>query len=101
MGTPTEPRKYHVFVRGPVGLDTHAFSSGTEDDYRGGVRHLPLLADFPAPQDNQADDFGIQAGGGFTVEIADEVGDLDWFILQEDFSYVLLEDNTGRLVQEY
>lgn len=99
MPTPTEPRGYQVFLRGPVGLNTHAF--GTEAAYRGGVRHQPLIAEFPEPSDNQPDDFGIQGGGGFTVEIADEVGDLDWFLLLEDLSWLLLEDGSGRIILEY
>jgi hypothetical protein len=101
MPTPTEHawRETWAFLRGPVGVDTFAF--GTVDAYRNGVQHAPLLQEFPEPSDNSTDAFGIQAGGGFTVEIADELVDNDWYLLQEDFSRIVLEDGSGALIMEY
>jgi hypothetical protein len=103
MAIPTEhaKRDYLAFLRGPVGTNSFAFGSVAE--YRGGVQHHGLVAKFPEPGDNPMSDFGIQAGGGFTVEISDEIegdGLLDWFLLQEDETYLLLEDNT-RFAMEY
>lgn len=97
MATPTDPRDYEVYLRGPVGLDTFAF--GTVDAYRGGMQHHGLMSMFPAPSENAVTDFGIMQGGGFTVEIADE-GELDWFLLWEDGSYILWTDQT-RIISEY
>lgn len=97
------PREYLVFLRGPAPLMTYGFMTdgGTEGGYRAGVQHLPLIVDFPEPADNQSDDFGLQGGGGFTVVLADEPDDRDWFLQLEDFSFWLLEDNTGRITVEY
>lgn len=92
MATPTEhaKRAYLAFLRGPVGTSTFCF--GTVDEYRGGFQHHGQIAAFPEPADNPLSDFGIQEGGGFTVEISDEIegdGVLDWFLLQPDGSRVL------------
>jgi hypothetical protein len=100
MAIPTEhqSRAYHAFLRGPVGLNTFAF--GTVDAYRGGVQHQALIAEFPDPEDNPLNDFGIQQGGGFTVEIVDEPGTDDWLLTLEDGYFLLLEDGS-RIVMEY
>lgn len=92
-------RNYNVLLRGPIGSFTFGFA--IHETYRAGVQHAGLLADFPEPQDNASDDFGIQEGGGFTVEIADEMGSADWFVLQENGSRILLEDGSGALIMEY
>jgi hypothetical protein len=100
MAIPTEhlSRAVQAFLRGPVGLNTFGF--GTVDAYRGGVQHMGLMAEFPAPQDNPLNDFGIQTGGGFTVELMDEPGTADWFLTLED-GYCLLAEDGSRLVMEY
>lgn len=97
MATPTDRRDYAAFLRGPVATNTFAY--GTVDDVRSGVQHHGLMGVFPEPADGNDDDFGIIAPGGFTVEIADE-GDDDWFLLAEDGSYILREDQT-RIILEY
>ena len=99
MPTPTEPRKYQVFLRGPVPDQTFGFGSVAAQ--RSGIQHFPLLVDFPEPSDNSGDEFGIQQGGGFTVGIADEMGDEDWPILDENGDPLISEDGTGQIVQEY
>lgn len=100
MAFPTDHawREYQAFLRGPVGFNSFAF--GTVDAFRAGVQHLGLIITFPEPTENTSDDFGIQQSGGFTVEIADESDDSDWYILQEDLSRILLEDLSGALIQE-
>lgn len=103
MASPTEHvrREYLAFVRGPVGLNTHAF--GTADEYRGGVQHHGLLAAAPEPAENYASDFGIQEVSEFTVEISDEPyenGVGDWFLLLETDERVLQQDQY-RLAMEY
>lgn len=100
MATPIEHawREYAAFLRGPVGLNTFGF--GTVDAYRAGVQHVGLLQVFPEPSDSSVDDFGIQRGGGFTVEIADEPDDADWFWLWDDGSRILWDDGE-RIILEY
>lgn len=98
MATPTDPRDYATFLRGPVATKTFAF--GTVEDFRSGVQHHQLLSVFPEPADGNNDDFGIIARGGFEVAIADE-GDADWFLLQEDESSLILEDGSGKIILEY
>jgi hypothetical protein len=49
----------------------------------------------PSPDDSALNDFGLVMPGGFTVEIADEATDADWYILLEDGSRILLEDGSG------
>jgi hypothetical protein len=99
MATPTEhaTRAYEAFLRGPADLNTFAF--GTVDAYRGGVQHHRGIVGFPEPVDNPLNDFGIQQGGGFAVEIADE-GANDWFLLREDGSFLLREDGS-KFILEY
>jgi hypothetical protein len=97
MATPDESqgRDYEVYVRGPVPNMQFAYTStDTEKAYRGGIWHKPLLTAFPAPTDNELSDFGIQAGGGCTIEISDEMGDLDWPI--EDQSADPILDQSGN-----
>jgi hypothetical protein len=99
MAAPPEhsSRSYRAFVRGPAGINTYAF--GTVDEYRDGVQHIGLLADFPTPSDNAPDDFGILSGGSFTVELADqEAGDEN--VLDEDGAPILDEDGTN-IIEEY
>lgn len=91
-------RDYAAFLRGPVATKTFAY--GTVEDFRSGVQHHGLMAVFPEPADGNDDDFGVVAPGGFTVEIADE-GDADWFLLQEDESFLILEDGSGKIILEY
>lgn len=92
------PRDYEAFLRGPV--NTNTFAYGTVDAFRAGVQHHGRMTVFPEPSDGGDDDeFGIVAAGGFNVEIADE-GDADWFLLWEDGSYILWEDQT-RITSEY
>lgn len=102
MTTPVEhaKREYQVCLRGPVGLNTVAFS--LSDVYRAGVQHLGLMTIPPAPADNLENDFGILVGGGFTVEIADEDGTADWYLLMENgVDRILMEDGSGVLIMEY
>lgn len=103
MAAPTEheSRKYQAFLRGPADTKTFAYTTvNASDAYRSGVHHAPLMAVFPEPVDNEADEFGIMQGGGFTVEIADE--DLgNWYVLQEDGSRILLEDGSGSIIKEF
>jgi hypothetical protein len=103
MATPTEAakREYFAFLRGPVGFNTFAY--GTVDDERGGVSYQGLLAEFPAPVDNRSDDFGIQEGGGFTIEISDEVhenGEADWLVLDEAGD-PLLDEELEFIIEDY
>lgn len=100
MATPVEFawREAQAFLRGPVGSNMFAFA--TTGVLRNGVQYAGLLVNFPEPQDNAVDDFGIQQGGGFTVEIADEADNADWILLTEDGSFFLLEDGTGRIILE-
>lgn len=91
-------REASAFLRGPVGVNT--FALGTVEALRGGVQHRGLLISFPEPTDNPPNDFGIQQSGGFTVEIADE-GEEDWWLMQEDGSRFVLEDDSGVLIMEY
>lgn len=110
MATPTDPRDYEAYLRGPLGLNTFRLcTNNTPNAYRGGVQHDPRLSIFPEPADEGPDDFGIVTGGSFTVEIADEdrAGGIDglgpdWFLMLEDGSgNLVLDDGSGRLVQEY
>jgi hypothetical protein len=104
MATPTthDRREYEAFLRGPA--DLNAFAFGTVDAYRSGVQHHRQLAVIPEAADNPLSDFGIQAGGGFQVVIADELegdGVLDWFLLMEaGAGYVLAEDGS-KIILEY
>jgi hypothetical protein len=101
MPTPVEnvKRDYAVYLRGPVGYNTFGFA--LTDSYRSGVHHLGLMSAIPAAVDNMADDFGIMVGGGFMVEIADEDGTADWYLLQEnDAGRILMEDGSGYLIME-
>lgn len=91
-------RVYKTYLRGPA--PTWAFAFAGVDDYRAGREYRGLLVSFPEPEDNAGDDFGIQSGGGFTVEIADEADDTDWLWLWEDGSRILWEDGS-RIVTEY
>lgn len=101
MATPTEhgKRDYQVYLRGPVPTTIFAFS--LVDAYRSGVQHLGQLSAIPAPVDSMENDFGILVGGGFTVEIADEEGTTDWFLLYENGDRILLENSSGVLTLEY
>jgi hypothetical protein len=91
-------REAQAFLRGPIGRNTFRFA--TSGIVRNALQYQGLLVDFPAPQDNAVDDFGIQQGGGFTVEIADESDESDWLLLTEDGSFFLLEDGSGRIILE-
>jgi hypothetical protein len=101
LATPTEhaKREYAVYLRGPVPSNAFAFS--LVDAYRAGVQHLGRLAAIPEPADSMESDFGILVGGGFTVEIADEEGTADWFLLFESGDRILLENGSGVLTLEY
>lgn len=91
-------RTVAAFLRGPVGDNT--FRLATAEGVRNGIAYQGLLVRFPEPQDNAVDDFGIQKGGGFTVEISDELDDADWVLLTEDGGFFLLEDGSGRIILE-
>lgn len=72
MSTPspfTKRRDYEVYLRGPISAPQGRF--GTRDAWRLGEQYLGRLCVVPAPQDAAGDQFGIQAGGSVTVEIAD------------------------------
>lgn len=101
MATPLESakRETQAFLRGPVGYNT--LRVATTGVVRAGIQYAGLMPDFPAPQDNAVDDFGIQQGGSFSVEFVDEPDDSDWFLLNEDGSFLLLEDGSGRLIIDY
>lgn len=43
---------------------------GTVESYRGGGWSVPCIAAFSDPADNALGDFGIQEGGGFSVDVA-------------------------------
>ncbi len=99
MATPTEhaKREYEVFLRGPADVNTFAF--GTVDAYRSSVQHLGLLSIIPEPVDNPLNDFGIQEGGGFTVEIVDDAA-TSWYWLWPDGTRITLEDGSGSWILE-
>jgi hypothetical protein len=101
MPTPIESasREYQAFLRIPAGANAFAF--GTVEAFRNGVWHQGLLSAVPEPADNSSGAFGIQTGGGFTVEIADESSDEDWFLLDENHELLILEDGSGFLILEY
>jgi hypothetical protein len=101
MAIPTEhaSREYLAFLRIPASVAMFRF--GTVDQYRGGYQHFGLIAAVPSPDDSALNDFGLVMPGGFTVEIADEPGNDDWYILFEDESRILLEDGSGDFIMEY
>lgn len=101
MATPTEHawREYLAFLRAPV--PSAMFRFGTVDEYRGGLQHIGQIATIPAPDDSALNDFGMLQSGGFTVEIADEPANDDWYLLLEDGSRIVLEDGSGDLIMEY
>lgn len=105
MPTPTEHvrRDYAAFLRGPAGSNTYAFTSTSDPDLctRAGVFHAPQMAAFPAPSDTAPDDFGIIAGTTFDVEIFDEQTDDDWPLLDSNGDFLLADDGSGQLVQDY
>lgn len=100
MATPVESqgRDYEVFLRGPV--PNMQFCFGSLDEYRGGLWHKGRLVEFPAPTDNEVNDFGIQTGGGFDVVILDEMDDLDWPIEDENYDPIL-DESGDPLITEY
>jgi len=63
----TQPRNIEAFLSGPVGAEASWFAA--RPSYRNSAWHLPGLGVFPEPSDNTVDDFGIQTGGGFRVDI--------------------------------
>lgn len=60
-------REYEQYLRGPMSGVVYRF--GSVKAYRGGNWHTQNIAAFSEPQDNSANDFGIQEGGGFTVDL--------------------------------
>jgi hypothetical protein len=60
-------RKYQQFLRGPLSGVVYRF--GSVKAYRGGAWHTANIREFSAPQENALDEFGIQQGGGFSVEL--------------------------------
>jgi hypothetical protein len=100
VATPLEhaKRAYAVFLRGPV--PSYAFGFSLVDTFRAGLQHLGLMNVVPEPSDSMESDFGILVGGGFTVEITDEDGTADWFLLYENGNRILLEDGSGVLTLE-
>lgn len=101
MATPIESasRETQAFLRAPAGDNTYCLA--TVETVRNGLQYSGRILDFPAPQDNAVDDFGIQQGGGFTVEIADEPNDDEWPILDQAGDFMQTNDGTGILVQNY
>ena len=101
MAFPTDHdwREYTVYIRGPAGLNTYAFA--TRDDYRSGVQHLGQIRVIPAPTDAASNDFGLQAAGSFELEVSDEPTDDDWPITDQTGEFLLQQDGTAQLVQNY
>ncbi|MGD9953463.1 MAG: hypothetical protein AB7S87_12875 [Burkholderiales bacterium] len=60
-------REYEQYLRGPVGGIVFRF--GTVAGLRDGAWHTPNIQAFSSPVDNALGDFGIQEGGGFTVDL--------------------------------
>jgi hypothetical protein len=58
-----------TFLSGPVGSPTHRFA--TSDSLLDGEWHKGALVAPAALTDNKTDDFGLQTGGDFSVEIVD------------------------------
>lgn len=103
MTTPAESqsRDYEVYVRGVAPSMVLAFTTtDTSSAYRGGIWHEAQLAAFPAPTDNEIDDFGIQAGGTCSIEIIDQMDDRDWPIEDESLDPIL-DENGDPLITEF
>jgi hypothetical protein len=100
VATPVEhvKREYAVYLRGPA--PSYPFAFALVDAYRAGIQHAGLITVIPAPSDSEENDFGILVGGGFTVELTDEASNIDWYLLHEDGSRILLEDSSGVLLLE-
>lgn len=95
-------REYIVYFRGPA--DTPVFYLSTRDAVRDGNKYIGLLTAIPEPVDNPLNDFGIQGGGGFTLEIADYAEawpgvTSGYALLLEGGDNLLLEDG-GRILLE-
>lgn len=52
-----------------LGAGGPIYRLGTVAGLRDGAWHVAAIADFSSPQDNALDDFGIQQGGGFSVDL--------------------------------
>lgn len=60
-------REYEQYLRGPTsGI---LYYLGTVEALRAGQWHAKNISAFSEPSDSFGDDFGIQQGGGFTVEL--------------------------------
>lgn len=104
MATPTEHvwREFAVFLRGPDGLDTFAFTTTTTAEaVRDGIAHAPQIVEPPTPADNAPDDFGILAASSFEVELVDEPTDDDWPILDHNGDLIQTHNGTDYVVQDY